>query len=63
MLSCPFEASATRIMLGSLPFQEPKATLEATKSILTMTLFQLELTTMHLTDGQLSPLVGEPCSL
>jgi hypothetical protein len=49
VLILTFEASATRIMLVSLHFKAPMAIRGATKSILTLTLFQLELTTMHLT--------------
>jgi hypothetical protein len=49
MLSRPFEASITHIMLVSLHLKAPMAIHGATKSVLTLTLFQLELTTMHLT--------------
>ena len=49
MLNLPFETSVTRIMLGSLHFKAPMAIRGATKSILTLTLFQLEWTTMHRT--------------
>ncbi len=47
MLNLPFETSVTRIMLGSLHFKAPMAICGATKSVLTLTLFLLVLTTMH----------------
>jgi hypothetical protein len=49
MLNCPFETSVTRSMLISLHFKAPMAIGGANKSVLTLTLFQLEWTTMHCT--------------
>jgi hypothetical protein len=49
MLNHPFETFITRIMLGSLHFKAPMPFCGATKSISTLTLFQLELKTMHRT--------------
>jgi hypothetical protein len=49
MLNLPFETSITHIMLGSLHFKAPMAMRGATKSVLTLTLLQLEWTTMHRT--------------
>jgi hypothetical protein len=49
MLNLPFETSVIRVMLGSLHFKAPMAIRGASKSILTLTLFLLVLTTMHCT--------------
>jgi hypothetical protein len=48
MLSRNFKASNTHIMFVPLHFKAPMAIRGATKSILTLTLSQSELTTMHL---------------